>query len=204
MKQNEFGFDEDANIAAREVRLMWDVYPCAHTMDIKKHIQMHLNELDPASFEERIRILSMFNDGNTETCVHSAREVAAFAARFKPGHRCFLVPKSEKTWWNENPNKSQGHWDIVASQMVHTLKCRTSHPTCPATAPLLLGQLKNGGPRDHFQGTVDNTKILIKFKLAGSLLSIYNCVCQWYETEKEAHTQRKPKKEEELDFEPSS
>ena len=46
--------------------------------------------------ECRIIILSMFNDiertkkGKTESCLHSAKEVAAFAAHFKPGHWCFL------------------------------------------------------------------------------------------------------------------
>ena len=45
----------------------------------------------------------MFNDidrtkkGNTEIWLHNAKELAALAAKFKPGHLCFLEFSSEKT-----------------------------------------------------------------------------------------------------------
>ena len=58
--------------------------------------------------------MSMFNDtewtnkGNTETCLHNATEVAAFATHFKPGYWCFLGPTSENTWCNEDSNEHQG------------------------------------------------------------------------------------------------
>ena len=45
------------------------------------------------SLENRIIFMSMFNDigwtkkGNTETCLHKAKEVAAFATQSKPGHQ---------------------------------------------------------------------------------------------------------------------
>ena len=48
--------------------------------------------------------MSLFNEsewrkkGDTETCLHNAEEVAAFATQFKPGHWCFLGPASEHTW----------------------------------------------------------------------------------------------------------
>ena len=65
----------------------------------------HSQVLPPESFEERFIFMSVFNDiewtkkGNTETCLHNAKEVAAFANQFKPGHWCFLEPASVNTCW---------------------------------------------------------------------------------------------------------
>ena len=115
--------------------------------------------------------------------MHNAKEVAAFAAQFKPGHWCFLEPASEKTWWNGNPNQLHGKWDSVASQMVDILMCHTSHPLFPATAPLSLGQLRNGGRHCHFQGTCENKNTLMITIWARTVLCIYICVCQRYHTE---------------------
>ena len=62
-------------------------------------------------------IMSMFHDiewtkrGNTETCLHNAGEVAAFATKFKLGHWCFLGPASENTLWNgHSPRTSRNMW----------------------------------------------------------------------------------------------
>ena len=46
--------------------------------------------------------------GNTETCLHNAKKVAAFATKFKPGHWCFLSSASEIAWWNANSKDPQG------------------------------------------------------------------------------------------------
>ena len=96
--------------------------------------------------------MSTFNDidertkkGNTETCLHNVKEVAAFATQFKPGHWRFLGPTSENTWCKRNYNEPQGHFDNVAKQMVDIFKCNISHPIFPATEPLSLGQLRKGG-----------------------------------------------------------
>ena len=67
--------------------------------------------------------------------------------------------------------------------MVDLFKCDTSHPVLPATEPLSLGQMRNGGSTHHFQGTFDNGKLLIKTRLGSSLQCVYNRICQWYETE---------------------
>ena len=53
-----------------------------------------------------------------------------------------------------------------------------------------------------FQGTSENQKIFIKTILAGNLLCIYNCICQWHETENSVSTQRKSEQAEEIDLEP--
>ena len=70
-----------------------------------------MNGQTDESFDERIIFMSTFNDiectksGKTETCVHSAKGVAAFATQFKPGHWCLLDPGSENTWWCGNSNE---------------------------------------------------------------------------------------------------
>ena len=133
----------------------------------------------------------MFNDiertkkGKTEICLHSAKEVAAFAAHFKPGHWCFLGPASEKTWWNGITNNPQGQWDSVASQMVDIFECRTEPPIFPATAILSLGPLKEGRRNDHSRGTFENKKTLIQTTLAGNVLCIYNCLCRKFGSDTE-------------------
>ena len=77
----EHGFVENLDLAAREVQLIWHVLPGASTIDTKKHIQRYVNGQTPESLHERIIFISMFNDSertkksNTETCVHSAKEV---------------------------------------------------------------------------------------------------------------------------------
>ena len=70
-----------------------------------------LDRQTPESFDERIMLMSVLNaiewtkKGNTEACLPNAKEVAAFATQFKPGHWCFLRPASENTCWNENSNE---------------------------------------------------------------------------------------------------
>ena len=139
----------------------------------------YLNGRDPECIDERI--MPMFNDiewtkiGNTETCLHNAKEVAAFATQSKPGHWCFLEHASENTWWNGNLNKpTDNKLDSVASHMVEIFKCHIAHPIFPATEPLSLGHLRKGGGKFHFQGTNENKQILMKTTLAGNLRCIYN------------------------------
>ena len=99
--------------------------------------------------------MSMFNDigwtkkGNRETCLHKAKEVAAFATQSKPGHLCFLELVSEKTVARK-ARQTQGQRDSIAVQMVDVFKCHTFQAMFPATEPLSLGQLRNGGRHYHF------------------------------------------------------
>ena len=131
--------------------------------------------------------ISKFNDiegrkkSNTETCLHNAKEVAAFATQFKPGHWCSLDPASEYGWWNGNSTEPQGELDIVALQMVAIFKCHTTHPTFAATEPVSLGHLVKEGRNYHFQRTFDNQTLLINTILASNLLCIYHRICQLYE-----------------------
>ena len=80
--RNEHGFVENFNLAAREVQFIWHVLPGASAIDIKRNFQKYLNGQNPESLHERI---------NTENCLHTSKEVAAFATQFKPGHWCFLA-----------------------------------------------------------------------------------------------------------------
>ena len=100
----EHGFVEHSNLVALQVQFMWHVRPDASTIDMKRHFQFDLNELNPESFDERVIFMSMFNDtewtekGNAETCLHNAQK------RLQPNS-----PASENTWWNGNSNERQGN-----------------------------------------------------------------------------------------------
>ena len=78
--------------------------------------------------------------GNTETSLQSAKDVAAFATPFKPGH-CVPGPASESSRWKGNSNEPQGKSNIIALQMVDNCKGHPSLPIFPAIEPLSLGQL---------------------------------------------------------------
>ena len=86
--------------------------------------------------------------------------------------------------------------------MVDLFKRHTSRPIFPATEPLSLGQLRNGGSGYHFQGTFDNKTILIKTILATNFLRIYNRTRQWYETQNQVPTLRTAGDEEPIDLDP--
>ena len=112
---NEHGFDEQFNLAAREVQFIWQVLPGAHTIEIKKQFQTYFNGQVLESFDERIIFMSMFSDmewtknGNAETCLHSAKEVAAFATQSIQA-RTLVLRASENTWWTANSKEPQGTW----------------------------------------------------------------------------------------------
>ena len=63
--------------------------------------RQYLKGQNPESVDEWIIFMSRFNDiewekkGNTETCLHNANEVAAFATQFKPG--ASLAPSQKNT-----------------------------------------------------------------------------------------------------------
>ena len=59
--------------------------------------------------------------------LHNAKEVAAFAEKFKPGHWCFLWLASEGRGGTENMTNPHGQRDSIALPMVD-IKCHTSHP----------------------------------------------------------------------------
>ena len=152
-------------------------------------VPRYLSRQNPESFDERIIFTSMFKhtewtkEGNTETCLHNAKEVTTCATEFKPGHWCFLGPASENTWWNANSNESQGTWNIIKLLMVDMFECHTSHPIFPATEPLFAWTVEERKEHLPFQSTFDNKKILIKTVLSSNVFCIYNRMCQWYDTE---------------------
>ena len=80
------------------------------------------------SLLDRIIFESMFNDiTNWESqkvlnkCIVQAKEVASYAARFRPGYRCFCGPGSDKhgNIMKNRPSHDfvDGDWDKLALQM---------------------------------------------------------------------------------------
>ena len=113
------------NWASLEVRFIWQVLPKVFLpLKIKRHIQECFIGQTSESLDEKIKFMSMFNDiertkkGDTETCLHNAKEVAAIATPFMPGPCCFLALASENTWWNGNSNEPQRKRNTVAVQIV--------------------------------------------------------------------------------------
>ena len=205
---NEHGFVEKLTLAARDVRFIWHVLPCAPIVDTKEHFQNYLKGQSPKYFDDKIIFMSMFSDiawtkkGNTEKSLHDAKEVAAFATKFKPKHWCILGPALDgKHVWTANSNELQGQWDIVGLQMADILKCHTSHPIRQPTEQLSLGQY--GKRRSyHFHGTFETKMLLIMTILASNLLCVYNRNCQWYEIANQIPTPRTAEHEEQIDLEP--
>ena len=101
-----------------------------------------LNEQNPESFDHRIIFMFLLNDigwrkkVNTETCLHSAKDVAAYAAQFKPRQWCFVGPASENTWWNEKLQRT-------SKKMIY---CRIADGT-----RYFQRQLRKEGRNYHFQ-----------------------------------------------------
>ena len=126
--------------------------------------------------------MSMFDDiewtkkGNTETCLHHAKEVAA------------CVSKNLVERWRTSR-------DVVASPTADIFKCHSSHPIFPAT-------VRKGGSNYYFNSSSEKNKILIKTILGSHLLCVYDRSCQWYETENLAQTPRSAEDKEQIDLEP--
>ena len=101
---SQHGICETLKLAARKVQFIWHVLPGVSTIEIKMHIQKHLDWQIPKSFDERIVYMSKdiewTKKGNTETCLHNVTEVVAIAALSKPKHWCLLGTASENTWWS--------------------------------------------------------------------------------------------------------
>ena len=130
--------------------------------------------------------------GNTDICVHNAKEVAAFAAQV-------FAMRQKSRGGTDIPTNPRGQWDSVASQMVGIFKCHTSPPIHPATAPISLEQLQKGGIHYHFQGTFGEEAGSHQY-LLGRRSTVYpQCMCQWCGTEILVPTPRRSEEEEEID-----
>ena len=193
---------EQFNLAAREVRLIWHVLPGASAREIK------INCDRANSTISQITIMSMFNDiewtkkGNTETCLHNAKEVAAFATHVEPGT---LGPALENTWRTGNSNEPQGKLDIVALRMGGIFKCHTFNPLymyISSNKAAVAWKEEERRNKLQFHGTCDNKKRLINTIVASNLLCIYNRICHWYEIEHLVLAHREQQKTKQIDLEP--
>ena len=93
------------------IQIEWHVCPADTSLQILHKVQDFMSETEhvPESFPNRIIFTSMFDDITDCVskkvhghCLDSAKEVASFAARFKPGCWCFCGPGSDQTWKNND------------------------------------------------------------------------------------------------------
>ena len=168
---------------------IWHVLPGCFNFYIKRHIHEYLKGQFPESFGDRIIFMSVFNGidwtkkGNTETCLHKAKEETAFATKFKPEHWCFLGPASESTLWNGHSSEPQGQLDVVALPMGDIFKCHTSHSDISSDRAMIAWTSGDLRKQFHFQGTFEK-EILINTTLASYSLCIYHRICWWWELQK--------------------
>ena len=96
-----------------------------NTVDIKKHIQTHLNQRNPESFEDTIIILSMFNDILFEKETQY-RDLSA--QRPRSGSIGGTIQARTLVLAGASVRKYVVDRKIIALQMVGIFKCRTLHP----------------------------------------------------------------------------
>ena len=77
---------------------------------------------------------------NEKECIANATLVSLFAKRFSAGHRSFLGPGSETSWYSTYNERPQGEWDKIAELMIKFKE--SGHPVFRATSPLSRGTLK--------------------------------------------------------------
>ena len=125
-------------------------------------------------------LISMFNgiqwtkEGATETCLHTAKAVAASLVLLGAASDKYVVERKFQRTSRKIGIVSHCKWLTHSSVILPTRYCQRQ--------PLSIGQLRNGGRNYHFQGTVDSKTILIKTFLARCLFGICNRIFQLYET----------------------
>ena len=96
----------------------------------------------PEEFEDRIIVMSMFNDidwtkkGNHNEYFSSCEKVKDLAKRFPLGHWFFLAPGGEKLY-GTHEYKLEERWKTTADAMVANFK-DSGHPVFPASSGLDL------------------------------------------------------------------
>ena len=101
-------------------------FPGLTTLEIVQKIQEDLQDrnVEPEDFEDRIIVMSMFNDiewtkrGISETCISNSEQVKNYAKRFSRGHSSFLGPGDEKKGYGTLSCTVEGKWDSIAAEMV--------------------------------------------------------------------------------------
>ena len=105
--------------------------------------------------------------GRVRRC-KKARDVATYAARFRPGYLCFCGSGSEKTWqMNEDQPSHQiadGEWDKFVSRMISEFVF-SKHPVFKCSNIPLTGELmkpkKGGGVGTYFKNKSDNHRMFV-------------------------------------------
>ena len=87
----------------------------------------------PDQFEDRVMIVSMYNDievdktANEAMSQNIAAEIAQFAKRFKPGHWTFIGLGSGEKWDGSMADEWDGRWDSTAEVMMKQV-AQSGHP----------------------------------------------------------------------------
>ena len=118
------------DIAGQSIDIEWHVCAGDTSVQILQKPKAFMSETrhERDSFPERIILASMFFDITSwespqvqATCLAQAKEVAAYAARFRPGHWCSFGPGSDKTWKYNEERPSQpfadDEWDKLVPQI---------------------------------------------------------------------------------------
>ena len=88
------------------------------------------------------------------------------------------LPGSEKKWYSEEENGSQGAWDNIAEKMLLKF-AESGHPVFRATTPLSKGTLKSKGREKlstHFAADQDTVDTIYRIILSVNQLSVYGAV----------------------------
>ena len=191
---NELGFVENLYLAAQEVRFIFARTARCFYHSILEAYSRIFEQAKSRIFRLCSTTLSGQSKAIQKTCLHTAKEAAAFATQFKPGHWFFLRLASENTWWNGNSNETGGKM----SQCTWLTHSSVILPT----RYFQLGQLRKGVRYCHFQGTFEKKKIRIKTILARNLRCIYNRICPRNETENQHLHREQRKMKSNIDLEP--
>ena len=124
---------------------------------------------EPEEFEGRIIFMSMFNEiewrENDTECIHNSFEVWKYARRFPRGHRSFLGPGLEKTWFRTCTGKPNREWDRTAASMILQLVTESGHPVFRASSVFERGELdikEYGKKSTRFSDNEENIEMLLR------------------------------------------
>ena len=115
-------------------------------------------------------------------CIHDSIEVGNYARKFPRGHRSFLGPGLEKTWYRTCIEKPNRKWDGTAASMILQLVTISGDPVFRASSPLEKREsdLREYGKKStRFSGNDRNIELLLRTIKYVNQLSIYAFIAHW-------------------------
>ena len=137
-------------IDGEPVEFEWKNFPGFTTLQILAEIQNMITEKnvslsnfwDESSSCQCTTTLYGERKRSTELCTANPKTVTGYARRFAHGHRSFLGPGSEKTWYGTHTHKPNGKWDRVAEDMVINFS-ECGHPVFRGSSAFEQGALRS-------------------------------------------------------------